>query len=363
MRILFVDDDKSHRSLFDDAVDAWNEQNHPRSIQVVPADAVAEAKIVLEQQRIDGAVFDLRLPETAGMKSTAKSGNELAHLSLGSIGIPIGIVSGHPGDLDEDLKNLHMLRRFDKGDTDVYEQIVNWLDEQWLMMTILRSTRQQIEASGAEIFTKRLWPRWQTYAGLIGDDHAELARIVTRQYVSHVAELLGLDTGENAPWHPYECYIRPVLLETRAHTGDIFQLNDGLWIVLTPQCDMALGRITNVLLARIDEEPLQHWKDNVAKLKASNLSQTKINDRNRFFLDLVNQNIEISSHFLPPIKDGLPVMVRFKEIITRPLSELNACLDRREASIAIAFLPNLIQRFGAYITRTGQPNIDFRHFA
>ena len=56
-------------------------------------------------------------------------------------------------------------------------------------------------------------------------------------------------------------------------------------------------------------------------------------------------------------------MVQFREVVTRPLAELNACLDKREASIALAFLPNLIQRFGAYISRTGQPNIDIRHFA
>lgn len=36
----------------------------------------------------------------------------------------------------------------------------------------------------------------------------------------------------------------------------------------------------------------------------------------------------------------------------------NAALEQREASIATPFLPNIVQRFGAYISRTGQPNID-----
>lgn len=363
MLILFVDDDKSHQSLFGDAVDEWNGQNPSRLIQVVPAATAADARIVLEQRRIDAALFDLRLPDTPGAKSTARSGNELAHLSLDTVGIPIGIVSGYPGDLDDGLNDLHMLRRFDKGDTDVYEQIVRWLDEQWPMMTVLRSTRQQIEASGAAIFRKRLWPRWQAYAGLTDVNQAELIRIVTRQYVSHAAELLGLDTGDNASWHPYECYIRPALLDTRAHTGDIFRLDAGLWIVLTPQCDMATGKAANVLLARIDETELPEWKDNVAKLKDDTLSTTRARARDKFFLQLVNQNVDVSAHFLPPLEDGPPLMVRFKEVVTRPLSELNACLGKREASIALAFLPNLIQRFGAYISRTGQPNIDIRHFA
>ena len=205
-------------------------------------------------------MLDLRLPGLAGTKSDAKNGNQLAHLSLDQVGIPIGIVSGNPNDLDDDLKKIAVLHSFDKGDVDVYQQIVKWVGDQWPMMTVLQSTRRHLSESGAAVFTNRLWPRWKTYAGLTGDDQDELTRIVTRQYVSHLAELLGSDADDNVPSHPYECYIRPALLDNRAHTGDIFRRDGSLWMVLTPQCDMATGKAANVLLARIDEAAPSNWK-------------------------------------------------------------------------------------------------------
>jgi CheY-like chemotaxis protein len=362
MRILFVEDSESQQSLFGDVVDDWNMRNAARAFVVIRAVTVEEAKVVLEEQRIDAAIFDLRLPGGTGARVSPTKGNELAHLSLARVGIPIGIVSGFPGDLDADLKELDMLQSFDKGDTDVYEKVVAWLDSQWLMMTVLRSTREQIERSGADIFTKRLWPRWQTYAGLTGDSQTKLIQIVTRQYVGHVAELLGLDSGDNVSWHPYECYIRPALLASRAHTGDIFLLDETLWIVLTPQCDMATKKVANALLARIDETALPMWDERVQQLGIEDLSTTKRESRDRFFYRLVNQNVDVSEHFLPPLEGGAPLMVQFKEVITCRLTELNDNLDNRRASIAPAFLPNLIQRFGSYISRTGQPNIDIAHF-
>src|SRR5262249_22747162 len=104
MRVLFVEDDESQQGLFADAVSDWRRQNASRTIEITKATSVSEAEYCLEKLRIDAAVFDLRLPSSEGKKSAAQSGNHLAHASLARVGIPIGVVSGYPGDLDEDLK-------------------------------------------------------------------------------------------------------------------------------------------------------------------------------------------------------------------------------------------------------------------
>jgi hypothetical protein len=58
------------------------------------------------------------------------------------------------------------------------------------------------------------------------------------------------------------------------------------------------------------------------------------------------------------------MMVNFKRLMTRPLVELTGLLEKdRIASVAPPFLANLTQRFGNYMSRFGQPNIDIRHFA
>jgi hypothetical protein len=55
------------------------------------------------------------------------------------------------------------------------------------------------------------------------------------------------------------------------------------------------------------------------------------------------------------------MVVEFKTLRTVPSNDLD--LGKRIASIAPAFVPNLVQRFGAYVSRTGQPNIEVSHFA
>ncbi len=77
----------------------------------------------------------------------------------------------------------------------------------------------------------------------------------------------------------------------------------------------------------------------------------------------MNQNLEPSRHFLPPLpSEEDPLLVHFSEVVTMPIAELNAVLENRVASIAPTFLSNIVQRFGAYISRTGQPNIDIARF-
>ena len=360
MQVLFVEDDDTQVQLFQDAVDDWNAA--ARQISIVRAADVAEARDMLAFRRIDAALFDLRLPPTKGEKGAAKSGNELAQASLKEVGVPTGIISGNPADLDQSLKDLPLVRVFDKGDDNIYASVTAWLGEKWTLMTVLRATRRQIQASGADVFLKRLWPRWETYTGLTGADEDELTQIVTRQYVGHVAEQLGLDGNGNASWHPYEAYIHPALLEDRAHTGDIFRLDGVLTVILTPACDMATQKAEIVLLAGIDEASLTDWNARVADLTQAGLSNTAKVKRDKFFSRLVNQNVDVSEHFLPPLANGPPLMVCFKNVQTRPLQWLNENLALRQASIAPAFLPNLVQRFGAWISRTGQPNIEISHF-
>lgn len=363
-RILFVEDDEGQRQLFDDAIREWNVANAGNEFSATMTDSVDQARDLLKSTRFDCALFDLKLPKSAeGGKGHISGGNELAEIGLRRNGIPVGIVSGKPTDLDQKLVSLGLLETFDKGDDDAYSKAVAWFADKWLMMEILADTKEQIQISGAEVFANRVWPNWKNYEGLAGENKNELKKVVVRQYVSHIAELLGLDDPENASWHPFENYIQPPSLSKRAHTGDIFCFDDELWIVMSPQCDMATGKAKNVVLVHCDRKSLaKEWEEKVPELSAKEISRSKADARDSFFRKLVNQG-DLSRHFLPPLEDGSPIMVSFKDIMVRSNAELIEALDKRIASVAPPFLPNLIQRFGAYMSRTGQPNIDFKHFA
>jgi len=250
---------------------------------------------------------------------------------------------------------------FDKGDLNAFSQALNWFADRWDMLEVLSAAREQMEKSGAEVFSERIWPRWASYRNLNTPDGELLKKIVTRQYASHVAELLGTDHPDNPSWHPVENYIYPNLIGSRPHTGDIFELDGKLWVLVTPQCDMATGTARTVLLVACERNSLADWDRHVAALTDVNVSRAAADQRDKFFRGLVNQSTP-SKHFLPPLEGEGPLMVNFKELMVVTADGLRDNLAQRRGSIAPVFLSNLIQRFGAYMSRPGQPNIEPAYF-
>lgn len=358
--MLVVEDEDRMITLLQDALDDWNDASKSiaRRFEAVFVKNPEGAAKEVYSKKIDCALVDLRLPPDEGSdKTNADNGNALAAALLRENGIPVAIISGHPGEAEPSLVDGGTVRAFGKAD-DGYDQAVGWLASQWELMDALRSVRQRLDKSTAEVFARRIWPNWSQMANAIGHDNEKLAIAIARQYASHTAELLGQDaSGE---WHPFENFIVPSYIADRAHTGDIFLLEDTNWIVLTPQCDMATGKVPNVLLAECTLG-VDLWAENVEALRAAK-SNTKRREPSKFLRNFVNQNLPASVHFLPPIPGTEePIFVQFGKIRTMPLGELNQRLDVRVASVSPPFLGNLVQRFGAFISRTGQPNIGVEH--
>lgn len=363
--ILFVEDDEKIIDLMEIAVEKWNAAHSDEGRQFILeiCKTADNARAALGRTRYDAALFDLRLPgETTG-RTTEPLGNELAFYALEQLGIPVAIMSGNPGDLDNRLMQSPTVSLFFKGDKEAYTNAMEWFGGWWEMMAIIAGSRQKIQASSAEIFVKRLWPQWKSFASiqLAGGGHTSLMDIVTRQYVSHVAESLGLDGPDNVKWHPFESYVIPSLWSHRAHTGDIFDFDGVLSIVLTPQCDMANGNVANVLLAKCLHGE-KEWAQRVENLKNAD-TEPKVEKAGKYFRKMVNQQLGASQHFLPPLPgEGEPLMVDFSEVTVLPFDQVTNQLSNRVASVSAPFLSNLTQRFGAYVSRVGQPNIDMMYF-
>lgn len=361
--ILFVEDEKFNHELFSYAVQDWNAAHAEQGKEFVPeiATSYEDAVTALARFKIDCALLDLRLPEKSDGKENPTFGNKLANEVLFIQGLPLAILSGHPDEVDESLKDGELVNTFNKGDKNGFEHALAWLAEKWDMMETLRAAKASIDEMSATVFANRLWPSWNTISQLEQGNQGKLIKIIARQYVSHIADILGLDGELGIKWHPYENYNVPSLFPDRAHTGDIFERDGDLWVVLTPQCDMANQKITNVILAKC-VSGIEHWENNIELLK-NPPSETQKKKANKFFGDLVNQNLAASSHFLPPLPGkAAPLMVDFSDIHTVPLVDLNKQLKTRVASVSNPFISNLVQRFGSYISRTGQPNLEIDHF-
>lgn len=367
--ILFVDDDAAQQDLFETAVQDWNGNNAAtgRIFHHETAETVERAEELLTRRRFDAALFDLRVRSVEQVAQSANpTGNRLALLAMRERGIPVGIMTADESVLDDEVRNSGQVRVFDKNAPDneignAYDQSVAWFAGLWGMLDVLDAARSRIDSSAADVFLRRVWPKWGNFAALEGGHDADLVGIVTRQYVSHIAELLGLDGPDTVTWHPFEAYVNPSLIEDRSHTGDIFKIGGDHWVVLTPQCDMATQKVPNVILARC-VPGIDQWKENVEILKAAT-SKKKKKEPTEFLRAFVNQNLAPSKHFLPPLPGGVePLLVHFGDLRSISMDELKQSLNARVASVAAPFLSNIVQRFGAYISRMGQPNIDVERF-
>lgn len=367
--ILFVEDEEEQQDSFETAVKDWNRRNEEngRALSFTISPHVEDAMESLERLRFDGALFDLRVKKSANSEGRAEpAGNGLAKIALRQRGIPVAIITADATVLDPEVRDVGKVEVFDKNPErneigNAYDNAVAWFGNLWGMMEILDAARSKIESSAADIFLKRLWPRWEAFADLDSDNTQAVTDIVTRQYVTHIADLLGLDGPDNVSWHPFENYVSPALMSGRAHTGDIFRLDGTLWVVLTPQCDMATQKVDNVILAKC-VSGIDDWAKMVADLRAQE-SKGSVDKSTKFLQKYVNQNVEPSRHFLPPLpSENEPLLVHFSAVMTIPRDSLNRALEHRVAAISSPFLSNIVQRFGAYISRTGQPNIDIARF-
>lgn len=357
VRLLFVDDHPRWKDMIADVVNDWNAENPDRPFDLTVCDRADEARAHLASNAFDCALLDLKLPGGADGGATVDNGSQLALDTLETVSIPIAILSGNPEDRAAALHDEQLVRAFKKSG-DIGRDIIEWLGAQWPMMKSLRTARETIQKTGVAVFRSRIWPRWERYGNIVAGG-APLDKIITRQFAAHIAELMGTDGGENPDWHPLENYVSPALLNHRPHTGDMFRINERLWVVLTPQCDMANDNVEDVLLARCDEDALPKWQRYVDRLTA-NANDAEAQD---WFGKKVNQGISPSQHFLPPL-EGRPIMVNFNALRTMPLTDLKARLDTdRLASVSPPFLSNLVQRFASYMARPGQPNIGVQHFA
>lgn len=362
LNLLFVEDDPKVVDLFERELEAWHAASEGRTFRLEVIDNAPEAWDALKRRRYDGALFDLRIP-TEGPAGTEPQGNELARYAKEKMGIPVAIMTANPNELVGELDDDDLVEVFFKNKADAYTKAMEWVGSWWDMMEAVHGARTRLREASTEIFVKRIWPSWSQYSALLkeGAGAKTVNTIVTRQYVSHAAELLGLDGPDSTKWHPFEAYVVPSLSDHRVSTGDLFPIDGKIWVVLSPACDLAQRKLDQVMLVECIEAPPE-WAEKITKLKEAADPGQK-DKAGRYFRDLINQNNGATSHFLPPLPGSQqPLTVKFGSIRAESLDDLDKRIKDRLGSISAPFLTNLTQRFGAYISRVGQPDIDVDYF-
>jgi hypothetical protein len=357
--LLFVDDLAQQRMLFKDAVVEWNENNPHREFAFKSVGSFDEAVEALKRERFDGALFDLRLPSGDKFAPERPLGNALAERGLHENGIPVAIISAKPDEIDQQFVESSTVKVIFKGDADAFANAVAWFGELWPMLESLSAARLKIRKVSAKLFSDRIWPRWRaSYESIANND--ELTPVLARQFVWHLSEVMGLGGDTSDLWHPLEAWICPPLNAKQASTGDILDYEGELWVVMSPPCDLANAKIDNILLVKCTRDAPDDWLETVAQCSdTSHARHAKATEKLR---KMFNQP-ELALHFLPPLPgDPRPIVVQFRQIMTVPAKEFLPLLERRIGSVTAPFINNLIQRFGAYMSRVGQPNLNVALF-
>jgi CheY-like chemotaxis protein len=356
--LLVVEDLETQRSTWRREIEEFNEDAQKGfAFEAIFAPSGDDALQMLSKHVIDCGIIDLRLPVKQGAEVAAGQGNKIISELIKRFPAPVAVVSGHPGEMAEDLKRTS-IKAFSK-DAENYKAALNWLASHRDLITSLKHAQSLITRETIRIFHGVLWPRWKITDSSKGDLTGRKATVV-RQIVSHLAEELSLPGANTPRFAPEEFYVKPSIRE-RLHTGDILKLKDGLFIVLTPQCSIANSYPDYLIVAPCKEK--QDWKDILPQLRSTNKEKRETAEKR--LRNFSTQAHALSSHFIPPCDGEGPWLVGFDNIKTIPCNdeEIDVLRRQRVMSLAPRFLPNLVQRFASYMGRIGQPDVDVEELA
>lgn len=349
LKVLIVEDDESKIAEWDDAVSAHNSDSEKQgfTIDIVSTKAVSEAKLQLERHRFDAAVIDLRLQVEPGVAENNSQGNELVRHVISVQPIGVVVFTGQRGDAEADGYGTPQVRVMDKGDG--FEQIFRWLSENKDVFLRLRGAKAAFNRETAKIFFQSIWPRWSHWTSSGKENGPELTEVVARHVIAHVHDAL-LSAGGDAT-HPEESYFVPPL-KARLDTGDLVEYDGGVWVVVTPRCDLANQKnVATILLASCSDISAT-WSPLVAATSGKDKEK-----RNK----LIQHEHQPKQHFLFPMRDQRslqrgPWMVQFHNIKALPAHDaIRDLTPLRFASLSPMFVPSLVERFGAYFSRIGTP--------
>lgn len=351
--ILIAEDDE-------EAIGSWNRdirefnRDVNRSINYHPVFAKSKRAAIneLNRTRINCAVVDLRLPEADGNPdghNTEPIGNEVLERLLLEVGIPAVVYSGYTQEASELVQHSRVQIINKKGGGAM--EALRWLAGHESLMSAMEVTRKRIAHECARLFNQAIWPRWEQTWNLM-QDHDALAGMITRQIVSHVAEQLSMPSNFH---HPEEFYLVPPLND-RLSTGDLVKVDGNVYIIVTPRCNIARDTYPNHLMLAFCKSMEDVWGSMRDRFNSGN--EKKKASAAKDLHTYASQGHSTSTHFLPPCGENGPWLVDFREIMTVPSSRAATLLDTRFASVAVQFVPNLVQRYAAYLGRIGQPDLD-----
>jgi CheY-like chemotaxis protein len=339
--VLIVEDEQT---VIDSWIRVFERHNqdiakHGFEIDSTIAKTMPTALGLLEARRFDAVIVDLGLREEGEASEINSAGNNIVRVIVSTQPIGVVIYTGQPQDAEDFSRSF--VRIIDKSEGQ--HKIIEWLSENKAVFLGIREAESAFRKETAKVFFSQIWRRWSYWTEGAKISGTDISKSVARHIMAHVHDAL-LSADEDMT-HPEEAYFVPPL-KTRLDTGDLININNEKWIVVSPRCDLANPKkVDTILLARCIEY-LTVWN-----------SATKDKDKNR----VIQHEGSPKQHFLFPLRDNDgnahgPWMVQFHNIKALATTEaLETLPSQRLASLSPLFVPSLVERFGSYFSRIGTP--------
>ena len=354
LKLLIVEDNKEQIKLYQDTIDEFNESSNI-NIDVNISSNFIEGFKQIRNNDFDAAIIDLRL-DSSDMEGR---GQELVREIKNNLRFPVFVLTGYPGDLDEDLKKENVFYKvYNPTEKDTIEVLKKMTDIYKTGITKIMGRKGIIDNKLQEVFWKYFaesMEYWKT--GIV--DGSNIEKILSRHILAHLSEKLKLtEEGEFEKCHPAEVYLVPPIKKD-PFTGDILKNKDPeeYFLILTPACDMDLRKQEN--------NSVKRNADKIILAKLIRFDQMPeifkyINEHSKNNEEVVKKYIKNKKeryHYLPSFGSRIPgFLIDFQDINQINSEELDTY--DRVASIDEPFLKNIISRFTSYYARQGSPDLD-----
>ncbi len=358
LNLLIVEDDENQIKLYKDAIEEFNSRSDIK-IEIKASSNLEEGLKQIRNNDFDAAIIDLRL----GSGDMEGKGKEIIKEIKGNLRFPVFVLTGYPGDLDEDLKEENIFYKVYKQTEKNTNELLDEISRIYKTgITNIMGRKGIIDKTLQKVF-------WENFSENIVywiteiEDENKIEKVLSRHILAHLSESLKLtEEGEFERCHPAEVYIMPPIKKD-FFTGDILKnITSGeYFLILTPACDMVLRKQKNgegwvtyrsadkIIVAKLVEftrvEEVSKYIEIPSKTKKGEVEKYIRNTKRERY------------HYLPSFGSRIQgFLVDFQDINRIKPEELT--IYERVASVDEPFLKDIIARFTSYYARQGSPDID-----
>lgn len=358
LTLLIVEDNEKQIKLYGDAIDEFNTDSDIK-IEIKISSYLEEGLEQIRNNDFDAAIIDLRL----GKGDMEGKGKEIIREIKSNLRFPVFVLTGYPGDLDDDLKKENIFYKvYKQTEKDTIEVLHEISSIYKTGITKIMGRKGIIDNTLQKVFWENFSESMEYWKTEIQDEN-KIEKILSRHILAHLGESLKLtEEGEFEKYHPAEVYIMPPIKKD-FFTGDILENKDSqeFVLILTPACDMELRKRKNgenwvtyrnadkIILAKLIEF------NQIAEVSAyiENQSNTKKKEVESY----VKNKKKERYYYLPSFGSRIPgFLIDFQDINRINADEIN--IYNRVASVDEPFLKDIIAKFTSYYARQGSPDFD-----